>query len=93
MSTQKALTNLARSRVASHAVEKHCDPRWQRLLVETRSMARRLPSFQWLAARRACDGQEAGLVEPSLVIATTIQLRGAVDQRSYRAPRHWPGKN
>jgi hypothetical protein len=29
----------------------------ERVLVETRAMARRLPSFQWLAARGACDGQ------------------------------------
>ena len=37
--------------------------------------------------------KEANLLEPSLVITTTIQLAGAVDERLYRAPPHWPGKN
>jgi hypothetical protein len=46
-----------------------------------------LPSFQWIAADAAM-AKEASLVEASLVITTTIQLAGAVDERSYRAPRH-----
>jgi hypothetical protein len=63
----------------NHAVEKHCG--------RDVPTARRFPSFQWIAADAAI-AKEASLVEASLVITTTIQLAGAVDERSYRAPRH-----
>ena len=65
----------------------------ERLLVETRAMARRLPSFNGLLHAARAMAKEAGLVEPSLMIATTIHLPGAVYEPSYRAPWHWHGKN
>ena len=68
MSNQKALTNFAQSSVAFHALE-------------TRAMARRLPSFRRLTVHGACDGQ----VSASSSLSGdryTIQLPGAVDERS-----------
>jgi hypothetical protein len=52
--------------------------------VEIHAHGKELPSFQWIAADAAL-AKEANLVEPSLVITTTIQLAGAVDERLYRA--------
>jgi hypothetical protein len=60
MSTQKTLTNLAQSVSLLMLWKNTAALDGKRLLVETRAMARRLPSFQWLAARGACDGQGSG---------------------------------
>jgi hypothetical protein len=75
-------------------VEKHGGPRWQAPGPPDARHGKEVGrAFNGLLHAARAMAKEACLVEPSLVIATTIQLPGAVDERSYRAPRHWPGKN
>jgi hypothetical protein len=68
----------------NRAVEKHS--------VETRAHGKEFAELSMDCCRRG-DGQasEPGRAQPGNHYHHSTA--GSVDERSYRAPRHWPGKN